>query len=354
MGAHHHRRCIAAPAMVGPPFRGTPLNNTPASGLKRDFAGRNEQLTHDLIVDVLPKPDHRRCETRVGTRQAGVRLVQVVKPRGLYRRFGAHGSSDPVPKKAEAVAPAGVGDMHRCNTGVQPVTVDEHGDRLKTWARPRLFPESTLSRSRSETAVAGGPAATGPLPTAKRTTSTVERRPRPHRHRPRHPALRVSTTSSSQQRTGKITRDDRRAFNPPTIPRTDARHENVGELRKNRRPTGYIIPFTPWATRSAATRRSGGSMSNGRVDDAVSRMDLGSPPNEPAETSRKQNQTEPTEPTEPRTSKNNRASRAAEPAEPAESADAALRSAQEPLRTVVQSVVLDDGVTGINQSPLWS
>lgn len=92
----------------------------------------NEQLSYDLIMDVIRAGSLADAESVFGTRQAGVRLVQVVEADGS-RAPVAHSEDHLVP------VPGAVADQHLCDTGFVPVTVDACGNPLDVGREQRLF-----------------------------------------------------------------------------------------------------------------------------------------------------------------------------------------------------------------------
>lgn len=91
----------------------------------------NEQLAHDLIIDLLRAGALATPESVYGTKQAGVRLVQVVD------RDGAPGAGyfedDPAP-----VPPSRV-EQQLCESGVVPVTIDRAGRPLDVGREQRRY-----------------------------------------------------------------------------------------------------------------------------------------------------------------------------------------------------------------------
>lgn len=92
----------------------------------------NDQLAYDLIMDVLRAGALADAETVFGTRQAGVRLVQVMD---------AAGNRSPVAHSEDHLVsvPGSVADQHICDTGFVPVTVDSCGNPLNLGREQRLF-----------------------------------------------------------------------------------------------------------------------------------------------------------------------------------------------------------------------
>ena len=122
------------PRRGGPRFV-TADEQAKAAELKND-PRTNEQLTHDLLLDVLKAGAVADAATVFGVRQAGIKLVQVVN-RDEYLAD----RNTPVTRFQESgiTLPHGVGAKQRCNTGVQQVTVDEAGNPLDVGREQRLF-----------------------------------------------------------------------------------------------------------------------------------------------------------------------------------------------------------------------
>ncbi|KDA06869.1 hypothetical protein DC31_07795 [Microbacterium sp. CH12i] len=92
----------------------------------------NDQLAYDLMMDVLRAGMLADTEAVFGTRQAGVRLVQVVD---------AEGNRAPVAHSEDHLVslPGSVADQRICESGFVPVTVDSHGNPLNVGREQRLF-----------------------------------------------------------------------------------------------------------------------------------------------------------------------------------------------------------------------
>lgn len=89
----------------------------------------NEQLQYDLIIDLLRAGAFADAKDVFGTRQAGVRLVQVVDD-GARVGYAEDGLT-PVP---DAMI-----DQHICDSGIVPVRVDACGNPLDVGREQRLF-----------------------------------------------------------------------------------------------------------------------------------------------------------------------------------------------------------------------
>lgn len=87
----------------------------------------NDQLTYDLILDVLRAGALAEPATVFGTRQAGVRLVRVRAESGGHTEDGL------------VHLPAAVIDQRVCDTGTMTVTVDKSGSPLDVGREHRLF-----------------------------------------------------------------------------------------------------------------------------------------------------------------------------------------------------------------------
>lgn len=99
----------------------------------------NDQLTFDLIMDVLRAGVLADAASVFGTRQAGVRLVQAV---------AADGSRAPIVHTEDGLVamPASIGDQRLCESGFVPVTVDSCGNPLDVGREQRLFtPKQRIS-----------------------------------------------------------------------------------------------------------------------------------------------------------------------------------------------------------------
>lgn len=92
----------------------------------------NDQLTFDLIMDVLRAGVLADAASVFGTRQAGVRLVQSV---------AADGSRAPIVHTEDGLTamPASVAAQRICESGFVPVTVDSCGNPLDVGREQRLF-----------------------------------------------------------------------------------------------------------------------------------------------------------------------------------------------------------------------
>lgn len=92
----------------------------------------NDQLAYDLLLDVLRSGVLADAESVFGTRQAGVRLVQVID---------ASGTRVPVAHTEDHLNsfPAGVAAQRMCDSGFAPVTVDSCGNPLDAGREQRLF-----------------------------------------------------------------------------------------------------------------------------------------------------------------------------------------------------------------------
>lgn len=92
----------------------------------------NDQLSYDLLMDVLRSGALADAETVFGARQPGVRIVQVMAP-GTGETASAHtedyGHSWPVAAAAQRI----------CDTGSVTVTLDGYGNPLNVGREHRLF-----------------------------------------------------------------------------------------------------------------------------------------------------------------------------------------------------------------------
>ncbi|MFD5224154.1 DUF222 domain-containing protein [Microbacterium sp. NPDC058342] len=92
----------------------------------------NDQLAYDLFLDVLRAGTLADAESVFGTRQAGVRLVQVVD---------ASGATAPTAHSEDGLTtlPSAASDQRICDSGHVPVTVDACGNPLDVGREHRLF-----------------------------------------------------------------------------------------------------------------------------------------------------------------------------------------------------------------------
>lgn len=92
----------------------------------------NDQLAYDLLLDVLRAGVLADAETVFGTRQAGVRLVQVVDSAGAP-------SATAHTEDGLTALPAAAVDQRICDSGHVAVTVDGCGNPLDVGREHRLF-----------------------------------------------------------------------------------------------------------------------------------------------------------------------------------------------------------------------
>ncbi|MGW9628344.1 DUF222 domain-containing protein [Microbacterium sp. NPDC055521] len=90
----------------------------------------NEQLQYDLIIDLLRAGALADAKDVFGTRQAGVRLVQVVDGDGARVGYSEDGLG---------AVPDAMIDQHICDSGIVPVRVDACGNPLDVGREQRLF-----------------------------------------------------------------------------------------------------------------------------------------------------------------------------------------------------------------------
>lgn len=97
-----------------------------------DDVRTNDQLAYDLIMDVLRAGALADAKSVFGTRQAGVRLVQVVD---------TDGNTAPVAHSEDHLVsiPGTSAERHICETGFVPVTIDACGNPLDVGREQRLF-----------------------------------------------------------------------------------------------------------------------------------------------------------------------------------------------------------------------
>lgn len=92
----------------------------------------NDQLAHDLMVDILRAGVLADAKAVFGTRQAGVRLVQVID--GAGERANIAHTEDRL-----VSLPGGVADQRLCDSESVHVTVDAHGNPLDLGRAKRMF-----------------------------------------------------------------------------------------------------------------------------------------------------------------------------------------------------------------------
>lgn len=92
----------------------------------------NDQLSYDLFVDILRAGALADAKSVFGTRQAGVRLVQVVDP---------DGERSPIAHTEDGLdaVPASVVEQRICESGTTHVTVDRSGNPLDMGREHRLY-----------------------------------------------------------------------------------------------------------------------------------------------------------------------------------------------------------------------
>lgn len=92
----------------------------------------SDQLSYDLLLDLLRAGALAEPEAVFGTRQAGVRLVQTIDQ---------HGVPAPVAMTEDGLTmlPAAVAERRICEAGSVPVTVDSCGNPLDVGRESRLF-----------------------------------------------------------------------------------------------------------------------------------------------------------------------------------------------------------------------
>ena len=97
----------------------------------------NDQLAYDLILDVLRAGALADAKAVFGTRQAGVRLVQVIdtdaavdEPTAAARAYTEDGHT---------TLPGSIAEQHACDSGIVRVSVDLGGNPLDVGREQRLF-----------------------------------------------------------------------------------------------------------------------------------------------------------------------------------------------------------------------
>ncbi|MGP6170816.1 DUF222 domain-containing protein [Microbacterium sp. A204] len=97
-----------------------------------DDTRTNDQLAYDLIMDVLRAGTLADAKNVFGTRQAGVRLVQIVDADG-HPAAVAHSEDHSMS------VPKAVAEQRMCESGFVPVTIDTFGNPLDVGREQRLF-----------------------------------------------------------------------------------------------------------------------------------------------------------------------------------------------------------------------
>lgn len=97
-----------------------------------DDARTNDQLTYDLLIDVIRAGALADAKAVFGTRQAGVRFVQVMDAAG--KRAPLAHTEDGL----DAI-PSSVVDQHICESGTTSVQIDSCGNPLDVGREHRLF-----------------------------------------------------------------------------------------------------------------------------------------------------------------------------------------------------------------------
>ncbi|MGL3151146.1 DUF222 domain-containing protein [Microbacterium sp. A82] len=91
----------------------------------------NDQLAHDLMIDVLRAGALADAKTVFGVRQAGLRLVQTLNSDGTHGPAHTEDGVTPIPAAFAA--------QHACNIGFIPISVDSDGNPLDVGREQRLF-----------------------------------------------------------------------------------------------------------------------------------------------------------------------------------------------------------------------
>lgn len=123
------RDAALRPRRGGPRFI-DPEERQHARELTED-ARSHDQLSYDLLMDVLRAGALADAEAVFGTRQAGVRIVQVVDPAGAA--VGARNEDYGLP------LPLSTTERRTCESGTVPVRVDMSGNPLDVGRESRLF-----------------------------------------------------------------------------------------------------------------------------------------------------------------------------------------------------------------------
>ncbi|PKI92089.1 HNH endonuclease [Actinomycetales bacterium SN12] len=123
------RDAALRPRRGGPRFVDS-AENRQAADLTADTR-TNDQLSYDLLIDLLRAGALADATTVFGTRQAGVRIVQVIDDTGAGVSARTEDYGHPIPGAAV--------DQRICDTGAVRVTVDACGNPLDVGREHRLF-----------------------------------------------------------------------------------------------------------------------------------------------------------------------------------------------------------------------
>ncbi|MFB7842644.1 DUF222 domain-containing protein [Microbacterium sp. NPDC056052] len=118
------------PRRGGPRFV-DPTEKASAADLAAD-PRTNDQLSYDLLLDLIRAGALADPAAMFGTRQAGLRLVQQITGDGAPARVA-------VTEDGLTALPATVAERHLCDTGTLPITVDTSGNPLDVGRESRLF-----------------------------------------------------------------------------------------------------------------------------------------------------------------------------------------------------------------------
>jgi len=118
------------PRRGGPRFV-DPTEKTTAADLAAD-PRTNDQLSYDLLLDLIRAGALADPAAVFGTRQAGLRLVQQITADGSPAAVA-------VTEDGLHTVPATVAERHLCDTGTLPITVDTSGNPLDVGRESRLF-----------------------------------------------------------------------------------------------------------------------------------------------------------------------------------------------------------------------
>ncbi|MDQ4213798.1 HNH endonuclease signature motif containing protein [Microbacterium capsulatum] len=92
----------------------------------------NDQLAYDLLLDLIRAGTLAEPDAVFGTRQAGLRLIQIIDRDGVPGRVT-------LTEDGLTALPAAVAARHRCETGAVTVTVDGRGNPLNVGRESRVF-----------------------------------------------------------------------------------------------------------------------------------------------------------------------------------------------------------------------
>lgn len=122
------------PRRGGPRFI-DPNEKTRAEALARD-PRTNEQLTYDLIIDILRAGTLTDTDTVFGTRQAGIRIVTTET---ATRDATTGRAAVALLEDTDTTLPGWLIPQHTCDTGIVPVIFDDYSNPLNLGRETRLY-----------------------------------------------------------------------------------------------------------------------------------------------------------------------------------------------------------------------